>query len=107
MLAGAYQSEYDFQLDIAAVLLLSRDGHLDFIGDALGIFEFQRDFSLVSVSSDGMELPEVFYTGLSHHRPPQCHTQPTLSGPLIRLQLHNPMLVIDFHDTDFVQATFS
>ena len=96
MQAGAYQSEDDFQLDIAAVLLLARDGHLTYIGDALGIFAFQKDFSLVSVSSDGKRLPEVFYTGSSRRLPQSCHTQPTLSRLLIHLQSQNAMLAIGF-----------
>lgn len=56
--------EYDFQLDISALLLSARDGHLVWLGNvAFGIFKFKRQFDLVSVSSDGAELPQIYVAG--------------------------------------------
>lgn len=55
--------EYDFQMDIRALITRARDGHFVFNGDATQIFFFERQISLVSISSDGFALPQVYIFG--------------------------------------------
>ncbi|SMY21844.1 unnamed protein product [Zymoseptoria tritici ST99CH_1A5] len=60
-----YDNEYDFQLDVARLFASAYDGHLVYIPDIVGVFGFRRaqngvPFNLISVSSDGSEMPEIF-----------------------------------------------
>lgn len=57
-----YESEYDFQVDLQSTMIKARDGHLAFTGDLLNAFVWVRpfNFSLVSVSKDGKEMPQVY-----------------------------------------------
>ncbi|OCL10729.1 hypothetical protein AOQ84DRAFT_438147 [Glonium stellatum] len=64
---GEYSDEYHFQYDLSLALTEAYDFHLSFIPDILTIFRFQRGnwdeselFSLVSISSDGKALPELY-----------------------------------------------
>ncbi|KIW23025.1 uncharacterized protein PV07_11257 [Cladophialophora immunda] len=58
--AGAYESEYDMQVDITALLTSARDGHLSWNGDLMNSFTFSRTTGLAAVSSDGEEIPQVY-----------------------------------------------
>ena len=70
--ASEYKSEYDFQNAIQALLFSAHDGHLGFEGDAVGVFTFQRAVSLVSLSKDGLQIPEVYlFSKLSYISPHQ------------------------------------
>jgi hypothetical protein len=55
--------EYDFQLDIQALLVSARDGHLSYNGDVVRIFVFTRTLPLVSVSTDGFQIPQIYAQG--------------------------------------------
>ena len=55
-----YKGEYAFQLDIANLLSAANDGHLAYQGDALDKITFLRAVALVSVSSDGKQLPQLW-----------------------------------------------
>jgi hypothetical protein len=56
-----YRSEYEFQVELYEAFNTAHDGHLRFIGDALGkAFGFARRIALASVSSDGQELPKIY-----------------------------------------------
>jgi hypothetical protein len=60
---GTYKSEYDFETDIAALLVKAHDGHLSFGGMAFGgVFRWRRNrqVALMSASSDGKETPKVW-----------------------------------------------
>jgi hypothetical protein len=64
--AGQYESEYDMQVDITALLTSAHDGHLGWQGDLMGAFTFERGavgFGLAAVSSDGVQTPQVYLTG--------------------------------------------
>ncbi|KIX98902.1 uncharacterized protein Z520_05363 [Fonsecaea multimorphosa CBS 102226] len=64
--AGAYESEYDMQVDLNAMLTSARDGHLSWNGDLMNSFLFLRtagDGGLAAVSSDGVETPQVYLMG--------------------------------------------
>ncbi|OCK81559.1 hypothetical protein K432DRAFT_434049 [Lepidopterella palustris CBS 459.81] len=62
-----YSDEYHLQYDLSMALTVAYDFHLYFLPDILSIFLFQRAnwdeterFALVSVSSDGKALPELY-----------------------------------------------
>ena len=58
-----YAGEYDFQTDITALTVLARDGHFTFSGDATQLFVFKRRTAVVSVSTDGSALPQIYALG--------------------------------------------
>lgn len=60
---GTYDNEYDFENDIAALLVKAHDGHLSFDGMAYsGAFRWRRNrqISLISGSEDGTSIPKVW-----------------------------------------------
>lgn len=58
--ANFYPGEYEFSLDLYKVFIRGHDGHFIFLPDALtAAFEFTRPKALVSISEDGIKLPEI------------------------------------------------
>ncbi|KAJ8109054.1 hypothetical protein OPT61_g7736 [Boeremia exigua] len=60
---GSYTNEYDFENDIAALLIKAHDGHLAFNGNAYGgAFRWRRNLNiaLISASRDGSAVPQVW-----------------------------------------------
>lgn len=59
-----YDNEYDFQLDISRLIASAYDSHFQYFADIANVFHFQRGapepYPLVSVSSDGREIPAVY-----------------------------------------------
>ncbi|KAK5112673.1 hypothetical protein LTR85_011184 [Meristemomyces frigidus] len=59
--SGSYENEYAFGFDLYRLYQLAHDGHFVFYPDSVTeIFSFGRTTPLVSVSVDGMSIPEVF-----------------------------------------------
>jgi hypothetical protein len=60
----SYASEYDFQADLFRTFNLAHDGHFRFFPDLLTTaLSFSRNVSLVSVSMDGKQLPQIYVQG--------------------------------------------
>lgn len=60
--SGTYKSELEFQQDLFYTFQQAFDGHLFFESDILNAFTFSLDGAgLVSVSLDGIQLPEVYF----------------------------------------------
>ncbi|KAF4857122.1 Peptidase S41 family protein ustP [Colletotrichum siamense] len=58
--ADKYDGELAFQEDLFALTAKARDGHFQFMPDALtGVFEYVRPFGLVSYSKDPTSLPVI------------------------------------------------
>ncbi|KAL6702625.1 hypothetical protein ACN47E_001294 [Coniothyrium glycines] len=60
---GEYSNEYDFENDIASLLVSAHDGHLNFNGMAYtGAFQWRRSsrIALISASRDGSSTPQVW-----------------------------------------------
>lgn len=55
-----YYSQYDIEVDIDSLLIYSRDFHAVFRGGLSGTVYYDRDVDLVSVSSDGINDPELY-----------------------------------------------
>ena len=59
-----YANEYAFQADLFRTFNLAHDGHFRFFPDLLtGALRFSRNTSVVSVSLDGTELPQLYILG--------------------------------------------
>lgn len=59
--AGSYKNEYEFGLDVYELFHAPHDSHLLYVPDSFGsAFLFGRPMSLVSVSSDGQEMPKPY-----------------------------------------------
>lgn len=62
-----YANEYAFQEDLYQVFALAHDGHFVLYPDALTeAFEWGRKLALVSISSDGKELPQLYIYGTQY-----------------------------------------
>ncbi|KAH7405904.1 hypothetical protein DE146DRAFT_427296 [Phaeosphaeria sp. MPI-PUGE-AT-0046c] len=61
VVAGAYENEYEFGLELYFLLQSTHDGHFVYVPDVVGnVFNFARTIPLVSVSTDGKELPKAY-----------------------------------------------
>ncbi|RMZ68665.1 peptidase s41 family [Pyrenophora seminiperda CCB06] len=61
VVAGDYDNEYEFGFELYRLLQMSHDGHFIFVPDIIGtVFTFARPLPIVSVSSDGQKLPDVY-----------------------------------------------
>ncbi|KAF2178016.1 hypothetical protein K469DRAFT_742262 [Zopfia rhizophila CBS 207.26] len=105
--SGGYRNEYDFQLDLMTLFNRAYDNHLAWQPDILaGVMQFQRPAGteLVSVSSDGIALPEIFaFRDLelakndSSFRPSPVRT---INGQGVEEYLQTVAVQADFHDPD-------
>ena len=74
--SGAFTNEYDFEVALQQLIYATHDAHIALTGGALNVFTFGSPLRIVSVSSDGIALPEIFVLGQSscysssHHRHP-------------------------------------
>ncbi|KAF2685623.1 peptidase S41 family protein [Lentithecium fluviatile CBS 122367] len=105
--AGGYSNEYDFQLDLNQLFNRAYDNHLTWQPDILaGVMQFQRPagMELVSVSSDGKELPEIFaYRDLELARNVSSFNPSpvrTINGEGVEEYLQKVAVQADFHDAD-------
>ncbi|KAK3486810.1 OPT oligopeptide transporter protein-domain-containing protein [Neurospora hispaniola] len=55
-----YKSQYEFDNDIKSLIHRANEGHLEINLCSQQIFHFQRSPPLVSISSDGLELPKIY-----------------------------------------------
>lgn len=59
--SGSYESEYAFEFDLYEAFQVSHDGHFVYVPYAVGLlFNFARTEGLVSVSTDGTSIPQVY-----------------------------------------------
>lgn len=62
---GGFTSEYNFQVALVELIESAHDYHLSYNPDLLGVFWFVFPdlLDLISVSSDGKELPKLYHEG--------------------------------------------
>ncbi|KAK0290485.1 hypothetical protein LTR35_002429 [Friedmanniomyces endolithicus] len=58
--AGIYTSEYDVQMDLYNLVVSAYDFHFVWIPDLVDVFKWRRRGALLSLSSDGLILPDVY-----------------------------------------------
>ncbi|OCK80288.1 hypothetical protein K432DRAFT_353352 [Lepidopterella palustris CBS 459.81] len=102
--SGGYKSDYAVQTDIVALLNQGYDNHLFYAPDMLGVFGFQRSFTLVSISTDGIALPEayVFSDLLKLQQGAKFTPSPvnTINSQNATAYLSNVALQNTYHDAD-------
>ncbi|KAF2444240.1 peptidase S41 family protein [Karstenula rhodostoma CBS 690.94] len=105
--SNGFDSEYDFQLELNKLFTRAYDNHLAWQPDILaGVMQFQRPAGteLVSVSSDGNQLPEIYAyrdLGLAKNntsfKPSPVRT---INGVGVEEYLQTVATQADFHDAD-------
>lgn len=55
-----YSSQFEMDLEVSNLIRSAYDGHLAFQSCSQAIFNYEIDMPLVSISTDGLELPEVY-----------------------------------------------
>ena len=58
--AGTFKTEYDFEVALQTVIYAIHDGHVALSAGILSIFTFGSPLRIVSVSSNGVDLPKIY-----------------------------------------------
>lgn len=58
--SGVYESQYDFDLALNSLFARAHEGHLNVGTGVFGLFMWRLVETIVAVSSDGQELPQVY-----------------------------------------------
>ena len=58
--AGAFKTEYDFEVALQTIIYAIHDAHVSLSAGLLSIFTFGSPLRIVSVSSNGIELPKIY-----------------------------------------------
>lgn len=58
--AGTFKTEYDFEVALQTVIYAVHDAHVSLSAGVLSIFTFGSPLRIVSVSSNGIELPKIY-----------------------------------------------
>ncbi|KAG8528410.1 uncharacterized protein KY384_007328 [Bacidia gigantensis] len=59
---GGFKNEYDFEYAVQQLVLQTHDAHLLLAYGIMSIFSFGSPYGIVSVSTNGIELPKIFIT---------------------------------------------
>lgn len=62
--SNSYTSQFEMDLEINHLVRTAHDGHLVFQLCSQSIFTYQIDMPLVSISTDGLALPQVYALGM-------------------------------------------
>lgn len=57
---NVYRSQFDFDSDVVKLILAARDEHLSVEMCSINVVQFTNDYPLVSISKNGIDLPEVY-----------------------------------------------
>ncbi|KAH6692884.1 hypothetical protein BKA61DRAFT_684007 [Leptodontidium sp. MPI-SDFR-AT-0119] len=57
---GAFENQYEFEATLQKLIYSAHDDHFDIAWGTLGVFSFGTRYRIVSVSEDGIELPQVY-----------------------------------------------
>ncbi|PYI03164.1 peptidase S41 family protein [Aspergillus sclerotiicarbonarius CBS 121057] len=101
--AGKYTSQYEFDNDITRVFQSANDGHLSTTFCSQEVFEFYVNFPIVSVSSDGLQLPKLYTThdaALLANRSTRVSPIATINGYDAVLYLSQLASTLGFQDPD-------
>ena len=59
---SVFQNQYAFEARLQNLIYSTHDAHLELVSGVLAAFTFASPYGIVSVSSDGKELPKVYIT---------------------------------------------
>jgi hypothetical protein len=105
--AGEYKSQYEFDAELKALSLSAYQTHFSVTLCSMSLFIFENSVPLVSISSDGTSLPEVytkgkFYMGVSVEVPADfeledaTHLRTSSRGPVSPIKTINGRSVADY-----------
>ncbi|KAL2061185.1 hypothetical protein VTL71DRAFT_7458 [Oculimacula yallundae] len=57
---GVFKNQYEFEATLQRLIYSAHDDHLDIAWGILGVFAFGTSYRIVTVSADGIELPQVY-----------------------------------------------
>lgn len=57
---NVYSSQFEMDLEVSHLIRSAYDGHLNFQLCSQSIFSYEIDMPLVSISSNGFSLPEIY-----------------------------------------------
>jgi hypothetical protein len=57
---NGYNSQLEFDTEVLQLTQAANDGHLSLSLCSLGIFQFNTQIPLVSLSSDGIQIPQLY-----------------------------------------------
>jgi len=63
--SNGYSSQFEMDVDVSHLIKSAYDGHLNFQMCSQSVFNFGIDMPLVSISSDGLSLPQVYTLSMS------------------------------------------
>jgi hypothetical protein len=58
--SNGYSSQFELDLEVSHLIKSAYDGHLSFQLCSQSIFKYGIDMPLVSISTDGLSLPQVY-----------------------------------------------
>lgn len=58
--SNTYSSQFEMDLEVSHLIKSAYDGHLNFQLCSQSIFSYGMDMPLVSISTDGLSLPQVY-----------------------------------------------
>ncbi|KAF3400009.1 hypothetical protein F1880_008056 [Penicillium rolfsii] len=58
--SNGYSSQFEMDLEVSDLIRSAHDGHLVFQLCSQSIFNYEIDMPLVSISTDGLQLPEIY-----------------------------------------------
>ena len=63
--AGVFPNQYAFEATLQQLIYSAHDSHLSLNAGILSAFTFASVYGIVSVSSDGQQIPKVYVTGMN------------------------------------------
>ena len=103
---SVYTNEYDLQLDIYNIINSAHDEHFNYYPDIVYVLNFEREHSLLSISKDGLSLPEVYVDSdlsqLVYHNVSNYTASPVthINGQLVATYLDDPASNGQLEDVD-------
>ncbi|KAG6355630.1 hypothetical protein INS49_003592 [Diaporthe citri] len=61
VISGYYRNQYAFEADIQHLVQSLHDDHVSLVGGALSAFSFGSNIPLMTLSVDGVKIPEVYF----------------------------------------------
>ena len=61
---GAFKNQYEFEVALQLLLVSAHDSHLYLNAGILAAFTFASPYDIVSLSTDGVELPKIYLAGV-------------------------------------------
>ena len=83
---GVFANQYAFESTLQSLIYSAHDTHVNLVAGILSAFTFASPYGIVSVSTDGVRLPEIYISGklLSHlHLISDTNLNKTISRGLI------------------------